>query len=180
MNPYPSFSSGLGPWSAVNGALAVVSSPAYIGPLSGQLTPSGEPFTVSAIDSALITVEAGQSYSMTAWLNINNGWPTTQAGFDWFDGSGNLLSTSADSFNVPPGSWVSLASTQTAPFGAVYAAIRTGMTGTPGPQDVLYLSYAAMYPASAEVPLKRAADSTLITPTRTAKFRRPSSTAQTS
>ena len=155
MNPYPSFSGGLGPWSAVNGALAVVSSPLYIGPFSGQLTPTGLPFTVSAIDSALITVDAGQSYSMIAWINITDGWATTQAGFDWFDGAGNLLSTSAGSFNVPPASWTLLASTQTAPTGAVYAAIRTGMTGTPGPQNVLYLSYAAMYPGSAEVPFER-------------------------
>ena len=152
LNPYPSFSSGLGPWSAVNGALAVVSSPVYIGPLSGQLTPTGEPFTVAAIDSALISVDAGSPYSMSAWINITDGWATTQAGFDWFDGSGNLLSTSAASFNVPPNSWTLLATSQTAPSGAVYAAIRTGMTGTPGPQDILYLSYAAMYPASAEVP----------------------------
>ena len=155
LNPYPSFSSGLGPWSAVNGALAVVSSPVYIGPFSGQLTPSGEPFTVAAIDSALISVEAGSGYSMMAWLNITDGWATTQAGFDWFDGAGNLLSTSADTFNVPPDSWVSLATTQGAPSGAVYAAIRVGMTGTPGPQNVLYLSYAAMYTASAEVPFDK-------------------------
>jgi hypothetical protein len=155
LNPYPSFSSGLGPWSAVNGALAVVDTPVYIGPLSGQLTPTGEPFTVAAIDSALISVTAGTSYSMVAWINITDGWASTQAGFDWFDGNGDLLSTSAGSFNVPPASWTLLASTQTAPSGAVYAAIRTGMTGTPGPQDVMYLSYAAMYAASAEVPFEK-------------------------
>lgn len=155
LNPQPAFGGGVGPWTAVNGTVAVTGAVSYIGAQSLQLTPAGSPSTVAAARGGMTPVTPGASYTMSAWVNIPTGWSFTQAGFDWFDGNGQPLSTSAVLNSVAPGSWTLVSAQQTAPPGAVFGTVRVGLAATPSQANVLYLSYASMRAAAAEVPFPK-------------------------
>jgi hypothetical protein len=153
LNANSAFTGGIAPWTATNGAITVVSSPAYIDTSTGRLIPSGS--GPASIMSNQAPVTAGVSYTVQGWLQVNTGWSNVQLGVSWYDVNASFLSASMQSFTVPAGAWMFLATTQTAPAGAAFGAVTAALAGSPNTLNILYVTILMMYQAAPEIPYEK-------------------------
>jgi hypothetical protein len=145
LNANPTFTSGVSPWTAVNGTIAQSSAQTHGGfAFSGLLTPTGGHATASAL-SELFPVQQ-TPYGDLQWV-VPTGWfytPTTWANFslsvNWYDSSQTLISTSSATVSLTGATWTQVSNHfQPAPT-AAYGQIAPTMSGTPGSANTLFMS----------------------------------------
>jgi hypothetical protein len=159
LNSNPAFTSGVAPWTAVNGTITQSNAQTHGGfPFSGLLTPTGgfasayaqseEFFTPSSPygisnDPAIWYLVTGYFYTPTTWANFS-------LTVNWYDGQGNFLRANSNTVSLPGATWTSV-SNYFDPFPDVaYGRIVPTMSGTPTSSNTLYMSnvYLALSPES--------------------------------
>ena len=146
------FSGGIAGWTATDAALSYSQAQVYYGTGSALMTPAGNGALFSAMNSVSFPLSAGDTYLAEAWVHSVTGWESVQVGCDWYDGSGNYLSTTADTVTAPPGAWAYISATVSVPSGAVSGRMRLAQAASPAPGNLLYVSCAAAISASPEIP----------------------------
>lgn len=154
INANPIFQGTLAPWTAADGVLTLVSSPAYINASSAKLVPNGLPADSAAITSGQGPVIQGQTYAVQVWVQVAGGWNDVEVGLAWFDSTGSPLSSSTETFVVASNSWTYLTTSQVVPVGTgiVFGAVQVGLAGTPTPSNILYVNMGFAYQVGSEVP----------------------------
>lgn len=145
LNANPTFTSGVTPWTAVNGTITQSNAQTHGGfPFSGLLTPTGG-FTQAYAISELIPVTQTQ-YGSAKWL-LATGYfytPTTWSSFDlsvfWFDSGGNFISSSDLTASLTGTVWTQESHYVTPPATAAGAKILAIMNGSPAAANTLYMS----------------------------------------
>lgn len=152
------FGGGVGTWTAFNAVLTTSAAAVYYDTQSALLTPVAGGVAFVQMNSQSFPVNMGSTYAATAWVNCPTGWNFVQLGCDWFDNSGNYVTTSSSTLSVPAGAWVFISATVTPPVGQgiVGGSMRIGMLNGPAPMNALYVSYAAVLTTSPEVPYLQA------------------------
>ena len=145
LNANPTFTSGVSPWTAVNGTVTQSSAQVHGGyAFSGLLTPTGG-FTQAYALSELIPVTQ-TPYGAAQWLLVN-GWfytPTTWSAFDlsvfWFDQSGAFISSSDLNTSLTGATWTQESHYVTPPATTASARILAILNGSPTSAQLLYMS----------------------------------------
>jgi hypothetical protein len=139
-------------WTATNGSLSMVTSQVYLSPFTLLLTPNGSSSTVSATCGKFQTI-VGQTYQAFAWLRSPTGDSNITLSIAWYNSSGSLLSTStSSSFTLTANCWTACSYSATAPANAVMATMAINEGGTPSNSNTVYISYAAAFQTSTEIP----------------------------
>jgi len=145
LNINPTFTSGVSPWTAVNGTITQSSAQTHGGfAFSGLLTPTGG-FTQAFAQSELIPVIRdiyGQPalYYTNGWFFSPTGWANFALDVNWFDQNQNFISTSSSNFTLTINTWTNCFDTFQAPETAAYLTIDPDEFGSPGPTNLLYMS----------------------------------------
>lgn len=147
LNINPTFTSGVSPWTAVNGTITQSSAHTQGGfPFSGLLTPTGG-FSLAQTLSELVplnvrTVASGVQAWMipTGWCYSPAGWATFALAVNWYDSARAYLSTSSSTIALPAATWTNVTNAFQIPAGAAYATLAPTLSGTPTATDVVYLS----------------------------------------
>lgn len=139
-------------WTGTNSTLSVSTVKTYSAAFSLLMTPNGSSTIVSATSGKFL-VYANNSYQGFAWLNSTSGSSNLTLGIAWYNSSGSLLSTSTSStFSSTAGIWQAYQFTATAPTGATQGTLIISEGGTPAGTATVYVSYAAAYEQSVEIP----------------------------
>jgi hypothetical protein len=145
LNANPTFTSGVSPWTATNGALTQSAAQTHGGfAFSGLLTPTGG-FALAYAASELFPV-VQTPYGSAQWV-LPTGWfytPTTWANFslsvNWFDSSKAYLSTSSATRSLTGATWTQVTNFFQVPAAAAYVSIAPTLSGSPANTQLLYLS----------------------------------------
>lgn len=144
----PTFTSGVSPWTAVNGALSQSSAQTQGGfVFSGLLTPTGG-FAQAYALSELIRIDAGSNqvtagaawFKPNGWFYSPTGWANFSLSLNWYDPNQGYLSTSSATVSLAANTWTQVFNYFVAPAGALYVAIAPTESGTPGASNLLYMS----------------------------------------
>lgn len=145
LNANPTFTSGVSPWTAVNGTITQSSTQTHGGyPFSGLLTPTGG-FTQAYAISELIPVTQ-TPWGAAQWV-MPTGWfwtPTTWSQFDlsvfWFDQGGGFISSSDAFASLTGATWTQVTNHAQPPPTAAGAKILAILNGSPTAAQLLYMS----------------------------------------
>jgi hypothetical protein len=155
LNSNPTFTSGVTPWTALNGTITQSSAQTHGGyPFSGLLTPTGGfsqasalselfPVTQSLYGDALWVYPTGYFYTPTTWANFS-------LSLNWYDSSQTLISTSSATVSLTGATWTSESNNLQPPSTAAYAQLAPTLSGTPTSSNTLYMSdvYLVLSPVS--------------------------------
>lgn len=160
LNSNPTFTSGVSPWTAVNGTITQSSAQTHGGfAFSGLLTPTGG-FSQAYALSEYLPVDPGSSelyghlnwYVASGWLYSPTGWASTSLSVNWYDSGQGYLSTSSATVSLAAASWTQVTNYFPCPAGAAYAALVPTESGTPGASNLLYMSNVCLIRAPESVP----------------------------
>lgn len=145
LNVNPTFTSGVTPWIATNGAVSQSNAQTHGGfPFSGLLTPTGGfsqsyalseqfPITQTPWGSAQWVYPTGFFYTPTTWT-------TFTLSMNWFDNAGNYISTSSSTATLTGATWTSVTNYFQVPATAATGQIVPTLNGTPTAAQLLYMS----------------------------------------
>ncbi|NUP47564.1 MAG: hypothetical protein HOW97_09675 [Catenulispora sp.] len=147
LNSNPTFTSGVSPWTATNGAITQSNAQTHGGlPFSGLLTPAGGSAQAYA-SSELLSLETsnpapGTPHWLTpaGWFYSPTGWASFSLSVNWFDAGRNYLSTSSNTVTLPAATWTNISNAFQAPTTAAYASLVPTESGSPAASNLLYLS----------------------------------------
>ncbi|MHA6764671.1 Kelch repeat-containing protein [Streptacidiphilus sp. PAMC 29251] len=144
----PTFTSGVGPWTATGGTITQSAAQTQGGfPFSGLLTPNGVAVQAFA-QSELLPVVAGtnefygnvQWYLADGWFYSPPGTTNFSSRVNWYDRLGNYLSTSSSTMTLVAATWTHVQNYVEAPAGAAFASLVPTEGGTPASSKLLYIS----------------------------------------
>jgi hypothetical protein len=159
LNSNPTFTSGVSPWTAVNGTLSQSNAQTQGGfAFSGLLTPTGG-FAQAYAQSELIRIDAGSNqvqqgaawFKPNGWFYSPTGWASFSLSLNWYDPNQGYLSTSSATVSLPATTWTQVTNYFAAPAGALYVAIAPTENGTPGATNLLYMSDVTVQPTPERV-----------------------------
>jgi hypothetical protein len=145
LNSNPTFTTGVSPWTAVNGAITQSSAQTHGGfPFSGLLTPTGG-FTSAYAQSELFFAKqtpfgSAQWFYVTGYFYTPTTWANFSLSVNWFDSSQTFISTSSATVSLTGATWTSVSNYFQPPATAAYAAIAPTMAGTPTSSNTLFMS----------------------------------------
>jgi len=134
------FTTGIAPWTAVNGTPTQSSAHTHGGlPFSLLLTPTGG-FTSAYVQSEYLSCTPLLSYTITTWVYSPTGWATVFPNLNFYDASKTFVSSGTSSFSVPANTWTAINGTYTVPATAVFLTMDIGETSSPAAGNLLYVS----------------------------------------
>lgn len=149
LNSNPTFTSGVSPWTAVNGTLTQSSAQTQGGfAFSGLLTPTGG-FSTAYAESENIPVNSGanavqqgsQWFIVNGWFYSPTGWSNFDLQMNWFASTGAYMSTSfLGTTSLAANTWTQVTHYVAAPAGSAFGGINPTLAGSPGATNLLYMS----------------------------------------
>jgi hypothetical protein len=159
LNQNPCFQFAVAPWTITHGTLALSSAHVFASALAGrpasslQLTPDG--LGTPAILSEFVPVTATGTYTVSAWLYSQGGWPSgAQTGIWWYDSTHTFISFAPGSpvTALPAATWTQVVDAGvTAPSNAAYGLVEVQVSGTPPVSGPFWIAEAAVVPGSTPV-----------------------------
>lgn len=145
LNSNPTFTSGVSPWTAVDGTITQSNVQTHGGfPFSGLLTPTGG-FTQAFAQSELFPIHqtiygTEQPYTATGWFFSPTGWTNFALNINWYDSGSNFISTAGVTTPLTINTWDQVTVTFTPPPTAAFASLAPTEFGSPGVTNLLYMS----------------------------------------
>ncbi|MGX6605670.1 hypothetical protein ACWKSP_26580 [Micromonosporaceae bacterium Da 78-11] len=142
-----SFESGVAGWTGYSGVVTSTSVLAQAGTKSALLTVTGTPGQ-AYMRPPRAPVTAGLGYLVVGQFRSPTALPNVTLAVDWFDATGNYLTTSVNAGGVAANTWTAYSFTFTAPTGAVFAEYGPTVISPPG-GTLLYVDEVHISPAVA-------------------------------
>lgn len=145
LNSNPTFTSGVSPWTAVNGTITQSSAQTHGGyTFSGLLTPTGG-FSLAYATSELFPITQtpwgnAQWVMPTGWFYSPTGWSSFSLSVNWYDSSQAYITTSSATVGLPAATWTQVTNRFQPPAAAAYGQLVPTEGGTPGATNLLYMS----------------------------------------
>jgi hypothetical protein len=147
LNKNPTFTSGVGNWTAHNCTFVQSNAQVHGGfPFSGLMTPNGVA-SAPNVTSELVPVAAfsqatssGQWYAANGWFYSPTGWSNVSLSVDWYTSTQVYITTTNATATLAAATWTNLVSYHKPPAGAAFASINFIESGTPAAGNTVYFS----------------------------------------